>query len=497
MIIPDFNKLIGPQFTEKHFKFHYPEYLNFINTKYPQLKSFQEKLYWEVNGLSEHPKCYCGKETKFEGFRKGYRKYCSRKCMNADPEKKEAVRTTNIKKYGGPAPFSSPDVVAKAEQTWLKNFGYSNPSKNPEMKHRAEQTYIKKYGGIGEASDICREKRRQTMLRKYGVEHSHQCPEILAKVMKTNMERYGVSNPCLLNPATAKPSQYELIIRNWLDELGVEYIVNDRSIITPKELDIYIPSKHIAIEVNGCYWHSDIEKPIKYHVNKFKDCRDKNIQLIQIWEDWMVNKPNIVQSFLKAKLGYCDNVIYARKCDIKEIDYRTANNFLEANHIQGHCSSNYRLGLFYNGQLVAVMCFNKRSALSGPKQISANESELIRFCNLLDYRVVGGASKLLSYYIKKIKPSTITSYSANDISSGQLYKTLGFQSDYKISESYWYIEPGTFKRRHRSIYTRAGIVSKWPEYDINDKTWTEKMVMNVKGYLRIYDSGTTKWVLNF
>lgn len=451
MLKPDFTKLKGPQFSEKHISKHYPEYSIYINDKYSHLPTFQERIYWDIHQLTEHPKCYCGKETVFEGVGKGYRKYCSRKCMNADPEKKEAVRATNIERYGGPAPFSSREIVAKAEQTWMKNFGYSNPSKNPELKHKAEQTYI---------------------------------------------ERYGVSNPCLLNPASAKPSQYELIIRGWLEEWGLDYISNDRTIIAPKELDIYIPSKQIAIEINGCYWHSDMEKPLKYHVDKFRDCQAQKIQLIQIWEDWMVNKPEIVKSFLEAKLGCCHNTIYARKCNVKELDYKTSMNFLEQNHIQGKCSSNYRVGLYYNDQLVAVMCFNKRSAVSGPKQINDGEAELIRFCNLRNHRVIGGADKLLQYYIRQFQPNTITSYSANDISNGQLYKSLGFHTDGKISESYWYIEPGTFRRQHRSIYTRAGIVAKWPEYDINDKTWTERSVMNSKGYMRIYDSGTTKWTLN-
>lgn len=564
---PDFSKLRGPQYTEKHFQIHYPQLRDIINNRYPDLSTFQERLYWYIHDLKKRPVCkICGKETTFVSVAAGYREYCCRKCMNSDPDKKTKVKNTCIKKYGGMG-FASKDIYEKVAETNLKRYGVENAKSNPDISKKQQQTYIEKYGGIGGASAICREKQKQTMMKKYGVEYSHQNPEILSKSQATVMEKYGVTNPCLLgqdklketklkqsqqsypdvvgytvngdwicscphlescqecdskiyitpknihrdrfkngtelctnllpvgNPAHT--STYEETIQGWLDEMGIHYETNNRVIIAPKELDIYIPEKKMAIEINGCYWHSDQEKPKKYHINKYLACREKGIQLIQIWEDWMVNKEDIVKSFLTSKLGCCKKTIFARKCQVQEIEGSLANQFLNENHIQGKCSSNYRLGLYYEGKLVAVMCFNKRSALSGPKKIVDSEAELIRFCNIKDHRVIGGASKLLKHYIQQFHPSRVTSYSANDISDGQLYRTLGFYPAKDVSEAYWYIEPGTYKRIHRSIFTRSGICRKWPgEFDINDRSWTEHAVMDAKGYFRIYDSGTTRWTLD-
>ena len=42
--------------------------------------------------------------------------------------------------------------------------------------------------------------------------------------------------------------------------------------------------------------------------------------------------------------------------------------------------------------------------------------------------------------------------------SGNLYKVLGFKSDNTITGSYWYIEPKTYKRYHRTSFTKANIV---------------------------------------
>lgn len=74
---------------------------------------------------------------------------------------------------------------------------------------------------------------------------------------------------------------------------------NDKKVLNGKELDIYIPSKNLAIEYNGLYWHSDkatLEKNdipnketrmyAKYrHIEKTKLCKEKNIRLIHIFED--------------------------------------------------------------------------------------------------------------------------------------------------------------------------------------------------------------------
>lgn len=513
----------------------WPEFYKYLQTTYPR-GTLSEKLAMYYQGLNEPPVCVvCGKPVKFVNFRTGWRRTCSYKCQGRDPEVIKKRQTTTEEHFGVKNPGQAKSCILKMRKTMKEKYGFENPFYDPERQKQIHEKNIQTYGGGSPmCSEKIKEKSRRTCKKKYGVEYTGQCKNgisiydkypLLKEVLSNGQWlcrcphpntctecdksefitdpnifygrlRWGAETCTTLNPFKSQASSQELIIRSWLDEWKIAYITNDRSVIPPKELDIYIPALKIAIECNGCYWHSDMEKPKDYHVKKFKECKDMGIQLIQIWEDWMINKPNIVKSFLQAKLGICNSTIYARKCEVCELDYSVAMEFLEANHIQGKCSSNYRIGLTYEGKLVAVMCFNKRSALSGSKRINDSEAELIRFCNLRGARVVGGASKLLKYYIKKFQPAIVTSYSANDISNGQLYKSLGFVTDGKVSESYWYIEPVTLRRQHRSIYTRAGIVRRWPEYDINDKSWTERMVMDSKGYMRIYDSGTTRWVLN-
>ena len=119
------------------------------------------------------------------------------------------------------------------------------------------------------------------------------------------------------------------------------------------------------------------------------------------------------------------------------------------------------------------------------------EWNLNRFCTKINTNVIGAASKLFKYFIKKYNPESITSYSMNDFSNGNLYKILGFKQT-GFNKVYWYFEPKTLKRYHRSSFTKNNIL-KYGWRDKKDNTWTELDVMKEYGYFQIYDSGQTKW----
>ena len=58
-----------------------------------------------------------------------------------------------------------------------------------------------------------------------------------------------------------------------------------------------------------------------------------------------------------------------------------------------------------------------------------------------------------------------------------------------------YIERSSLRRYHRSSFTKDAIVKRgWKE---NKDGWTEKDVMLEHGYFQLYDSGQTKWLINF
>ena len=87
---PVINELHDYQFGRSFLKKRFPEFVNYIDNKYPTNLKWTEKLYWWYHNIKSQPLCpMCGSPLKFYDFDKGYQKYCSKKCANSCPLKNE------------------------------------------------------------------------------------------------------------------------------------------------------------------------------------------------------------------------------------------------------------------------------------------------------------------------------------------------------------------------------------------------------------------------
>lgn len=286
-------------------------------------------------------------------------------------------------------------------------------------------------------------------------------------------------------------SKEELDILEFLHEIIPEtkIILREHDMISPKEIDIYIPSLKIGIEYNGLRWHSDLfdANPMK-HFTKTKMCNENGICLIQIFEDEWVHKKEIVKDKLRHLLN-CNTIkIYARKCTVKEIGFKTASVFLEENHIQGGTSSTVYLGSFYGDKLVGVMTFKKMLKKS-------NDWELTRFATLINHSVVGLGSKMLHYFIGKFNPSKIQSFADKRWTNGiseNIYTKIGFVIDGYTPPSYTYVSSkSSFHHRYHKFGFRKKILHR--KYGL-PLTMTEKEMTESLNYYRIWDCGLIKYV---
>ena len=91
-------------------------------------------------------------------------------------------------------------------------------------------------------------------------------------------------------------SNFELEMEKFLKENNIPFKHNTRQIISPYELDFYLPDHNLAIECNGDYWHSMREEG--YHINKYNLCKKKGIQLIHIWEILWNENRNEMKEFI-------------------------------------------------------------------------------------------------------------------------------------------------------------------------------------------------------
>lgn len=278
-------------------------------------------------------------------------------------------------------------------------------------------------------------------------------------------------------------SKAEDEIVEFLKEQGVsEIVLNDRNILDGYEIDIFLPEYNIGIEYCGIIWHSfgttfpnniENEKYGKHkHLNKLNICKDKKISLITIFENEWLLKKDIVKSIILNKIGKSYNRVFARKCEFKEVDKKVSREFLDDNHIQGSSSFSDSYGLFYNNELVSLMCFGKRKITRGVVKY-----ELIRFCNKLGYSVVGGASKLL----KNSKVDECISYCDLRYSGGNLYGKLGMKLSHQSKPNYFYTK-NNMDLLHRSNFQKHKIIDKPTKL-------TETEIMYERGYRKIYDCG--------
>lgn len=294
----------------------------------------------------------------------------------------------------------------------------------------------------------------------------------------------------ICNPNNAI-SALETKLFDYIRTLNIDVEQSNRTIIDPLELDIVIPSKKIAIEFNGNYWHSEICKiESMYHLNKTNSCKDVGYRLIHIFEDEWVNKCQIVKARLRNILGYTKKHIYARRCIIKEIDNEIKNKFLTKYHIQDKDNSAIKLGLFYKNRLVSVMTFGKR------RFDNKEGFELMRYCTIANFNIVGGAGKLLSYFRKNYNTLNlpIISYADKRWSIGNLYKQLGFTLTHESSPGYFYIKNNDILNRLSRYQFQKHLLKG--KLEIFDGSLTEVENMKNNGYTRIWDCGNYVFELN-
>lgn len=287
-----------------------------------------------------------------------------------------------------------------------------------------------------------------------------------------------------------KSSHKERAIITYLENNNIEFNIHNREIIKPFELDIVIPSKKIAIEFCGLYYHSfnSGKRNYNYHLNKLKRCEVAGFRLITIFENEFDNKKDLMFSRLDSILNLGNKkIIYARKCNIKCIKSTDANNFLKNNHLQFAGRANIHLGAFYNDDLVAVMSFSKKNISKGFKG-EDGIWELNRFATNKDCRVVGIASKLLVYFERNYDWKEIFSFADRRWSVGDVYIKLGFNLETVVKPNYWYFKPNTSKPELDYRYSHR----KTKERDIME--WTEFKNRKIEGYDWIWDCGYLKFV---
>ena len=454
-------------------------------------------------------------------------------------EIEEKRKHTNLKIYGVNFASQNEDVKNKIKETNLERYGKEHATQSEQIKEKTKNTNLKKWGvEYPILTKEIKDKARKTLLDNYGVEHPSYSNELLnkAKITKENKINFAKSQNLLtVSELSMKFNRHEKTILHAVERLNIsvvhfnrdehyyinesdlailsdfffktedwgtsysekemvdfiksiydgEIIENTKKIIPPKELDIYIPQKNLAIEFNGVHWHDENHVDRNYHLTKTNMCNEKGIDLIHVFEDDWLYKKEIVKSMIASRLGVYKEKIFARKCQIKEIEKDQAKIFFDENHLQGFAYGDLYLGLMFNDELIQCICINKKGWHDG-------NVELTRMATKLNIQVIGGFSKLMKHISDYIEYKSITSYVYKAWFNGKGYIESGFKIVKENNPSYSYVVNG--RRVHKSHFRKDKIKKMFERGELkfydSDKTEHENMIEN-KIY-RIYDCGTMK-----
>lgn len=298
-----------------------------------------------------------------------------------------------------------------------------------------------------------------------------QSPIISKKIIETNLKKYGSETGPLFSK---KEKEILLYVKSIYNGTIIE---NDHSVLGNQELDIYLPELNIAIEFNGAYWHSEQIKGKNYHKDKTKLCLDKGIRLIHIYEWEWDNQKEMIKTFLRFCLTDDSRRIYARKCEIRNVDRKAYHDYCRKNHLQGAKSGTKDLtvyGLYYKDELVQLMSFDK------PSRSKKYQWEIIRGCPGSMNHVIGGNSKLFQHFIREKNPDNIMSKCDFDKFDGRGYYAMG-------------MEFVSWQNRCYDVWNEGGTL-KATSYKPRRKENILKREEQMKNGVKVYSAGTGEFV---
>jgi hypothetical protein len=272
----------------------------------------------------------------------------------------------------------------------------------------------------------------------------------------------------------AGKSKLEAAVTRWVAKL-TRVVSGERSLLGT-EIDIYCPEHRLGIEVNGLYWHREQFKSTAYHYDKTLLAKQTGVKLLQFWEHELRHKTQICKSIIRHNLGMSDRY-YARQLEIRQLTRQ--KDWFENNHLQGGVGAYIAYGLFNDDECVCAMSFGR------PRMSKDCDWELLRFANLLNTTVIGGASRILKHFIREHKPKMIVSYADLCISQGNLYKQLGFEFSHRSIPNYWWtknlIRLSRYQTQKHKLAKLLG--------DMFVEAKSESCNMVSAGYSKIYDAG--------
>lgn len=317
---------------------------------------------------------------------------------------------------------TSEDILNARRKHCIEKYGCEHPMKNMDVQERSKQTMMEHYGTESFfCSDTFKTRNFNTRNEKWKeyviplfepIEFEGNASKKVYKwkcVKCGNIfeQRIYNTNFCSIDQRMPRCLHcYPLNSNGKSNEEKEVYdyicsIINEECISTHHidengkyifELDIYIPKYSIAIEFDGLFWHNEKSgKNSNYHLWKTNECKKRGIRLIHIFEDEWVFHKNAVKDYL-ARILHCNHKkISSHNCLIKNISTEECLCFLNENSFHKHITFTEQYGLFWKGNMIAVMALNKENG---------NRFEISSIVSKANFKIYGLIEKFLNHFDK-------------------------------------------------------------------------------------------------
>lgn len=258
-----------------------------------------------------------------------------------------------------------------------------------------------------------------------------------------------------------KDTKPEIIIERALQYLNVEYKKHYQ--IEKWNIDFFIPSKSILLDVDGEYWHGRLSNynhdQVKYVCEKDIKKNEylatlKDYKYIRWWETATFDRINLITRLANLLDISIDKIEYnLHNLVIKEIQADDAFKFVNLFHYHGSLNQSMSShGAFLNDKLVGVVVYSKPNYDN-----EANEYclELSRFCLDPKYQIKNAASYIISKSLKLLGKDVISFADTTQGHDGTIYKASNFIKVGETSQSYYYVDEYNNKFHKKVIYNHA------------------------------------------
>jgi hypothetical protein len=203
----------------------------------------------------------------------------------------------------------------------------------------------------------------------------------------------------------------------------------------------------------------------KKHISKFKGIlKEKNIAseffaekmvfstekkqltlpLLSLF-DYIKTQPHQLTSVIQSKLGL-NKKIFARNCEVKKIDKKISENFINHYHLMNSTQSAFNYGLFLQEELLAVASFSKGRKMNRLPE-DKRSYELIRFCCKDGLSITGGLSKLVKNFCRERNAGDVMTYVDKQLVPGNSFIKAGFVKHSETEPAYYLVDKSSYKRQ--------------------------------------------------